>query len=131
VEQLDSKGKEWSFGGQYACSEENVRRNVEIHGEAQCCEFHKGWFSATLAGAKLAGPVRLAYIDCDLAKGTLEVLQSVMPALAPSGVVFSQDFHITPVRRLLLDQETWSSLRVAVPEIIIRTVRMAQLHWMR
>ena len=131
VEKFDSRAhpREWSFGGQYACSEEDVRRNVEAFGEVECCEFHKGWFSATLAGAGLAGPVWLAYIDCDLAKGTFEALQSVVPALVPAGVVLSQDFHITPVRQMLLARDTWQSLRVGTPEITIRSVRMAQLHW--
>lgn len=43
--------------------------------------------------------VNVVYIDCDLAKGTQEVLDSVLPRLR--GVVFSQDYGIGPVRELL------------------------------
>lgn len=133
VESLDDAvhSNEWHFGGQYACPEDIVRMNVMRFGTISVCEFHKGWFSETLARSPVAAPVQLAYIDCDLAKGTLEVLQGVMPSISEDGCILSQDFHITPVRRLLLDPETWSKLGVGMPNITSRSVYMAQLDWRR
>ena len=69
--------------------------------------FHQGWFSDTLARKPLIGPVRVVYIDCDVAKGTSEVLTGVVAQLVPDARVFSQDFRIEPVRALLQDPRTW------------------------
>ncbi|MCC7181514.1 MAG: class I SAM-dependent methyltransferase [Acidobacteria bacterium] len=130
VEPLDAVSTgEWNFGGQYACTEETVRQNVTQFGCIDVCDFHKGWFSQTLASRSIGRPVRLAYVDCDLAKGTLEALSGVMPTLAPDGCVFSQDFHIMPVRKMLLDPSTWATLRVAPPRIKPCSVYMVQLTW--
>ena len=59
----------------------------------------------------------VVFIDCDSAKGTLEVLRGVVPSLARDGVVFSQDFHIAPVRELLLDRRTWERYGCGDPSI--------------
>ncbi len=131
VETLDESlyKSEWRFGGQYACAEDVVRSNVAKFGRPAVCEFHKGWFSETLARFPVTARVRLAYIDCDLAKGTLEALQGVMPSIATDGCILRQDFHIMPVRKLLLDPETWSRFGVETPRITIQSVYMAQFDW--
>lgn len=123
----DDQAKEWDFAGQYASPESRLRDNLDRYGAPEECTVHKGWFSETLAGAPTDGPVRVAYIDCDLGKGTLEVLQSVVPALAEDGCIFSQDFHIEPVRRVLIDPETWRSLGVPSPELRQEGVYLASL----
>lgn len=130
VESLDVSvhPNEWKFGGQYACDEQAVKRTVEQFGRIEVCTFHKGWFSATFA-SPVPAPVRLAYIDCDLAKGTIEVLQGVLPSMVPGGIALSQDFHIAPVREALLDAKTWESLGVSPPDISICSVYMAQMSW--
>lgn len=108
---------EWDFAGQYASPEARLRENLDRYGEPSCCSIHAGWFSETLARRPLRAPVRMAYIDCDLAKGTFEALQGVLPALVPDGVVLSQDYHIDPVRRLLGDPATWERLGAPAPQI--------------
>jgi hypothetical protein len=97
----------YNFSGEYVASEATVRANLERFGAPDVCSVHKGWFAATLAHSPVADPVRVVFIDCDSAKGTQEVLLGVVPALTSDGVVFSQDFHIAPVRELLQDQRTW------------------------
>jgi len=56
------------------------------------------------------GPVCVAYVDCDIAKGTSDALRGIVPSLAPNGLVFSQDFHIGPVRKLLQNPDTWQAM---------------------
>jgi len=112
----EEQSKEWDLAGQYASPESRLMENLEQYGEVDVCSVHPGWFSETLATGPTPFPVRVAYIDCDLGKGTLEVLQGVVPSLASDGVVFSQDFHIAPVRQVLRDPETWRSLGCAAPQ---------------
>ena len=77
------------FAGQYAASQDELMQNLADYGEKSACLVFNGWFSETLARTPLSQPVRLAYIDCDLAKGTREVLQGVLPGLVSDGWLFS------------------------------------------
>ena len=118
VEKVGSESpSDYDFSGQYAATEQIVRGHIEKFGEIQVTQLHKGWFIDTLAKGIPPNPVRLTYIDCDLAKGTMEVLQAVIPSLAADGVVFSQDYHIVSVRHLLHDGRTWQQLGIAPPNI--------------
>lgn len=108
---------EFDFAGSYASSEEAVASNIARYGDITICTLTKGWFADTLARAPLTSPVRTAYIDCDIASGTLEALTGVVPALVQDGQVFSQDFHLAPVRELLEDPATWESLGKSPPAI--------------
>ena len=47
--------------------------------------------------------VRVVLVDCDLGKGTQEVLEAVRPRLSPDARVFTQDFHIPEVRSVIAD----------------------------
>ena len=109
----EEKSRGYDFSGEYAAAKALVMDNVARYGAFGSCSFHQGWFSDTLARKPLAHPVRVVYIDCDVAKGTSEVLTGVVPRLVPDARVFTQDFHIGPVRELLLDPETWRRLGVA------------------
>jgi O-methyltransferase len=119
VEKLsdEDQSHEWEFAGQYASPETRLREHLRRFGAPAVCEIRKGWFSETLARAPFPHPVRVAYIDCDLGKGTLEVLRGVVPSLVDDGWIFSQDYHIEPVRRVLTDPETWRSLGRSAPRI--------------
>ena len=107
----------YDFTGEYAAAEEAVHANVRRFGALEVCETHRGWFADTLAVTPPPGPVRVAYIDCDLAKGTREALEGVVPRLTEDGWVFTQDFHIAPVRELLQDAGTWARLEQSPPTI--------------
>jgi O-methyltransferase len=113
----DAKRTSYDFSGEYAAAESVVRANVHRYGEMGVCAFHKGWFADTLGRDPVAFPIRVVYIDCDVAKGTREVLSGVVPGLVEDGRVFSQDFHIEPVRQLLFDPGTWQGLGVTMPTI--------------
>ena len=114
VEETDQEG--FDYSGEYAAGLEEVRSYVEEFGEIDVCQFFPGWFADTLAGRELP-PVRAVYIDCDLVKGTYEVLQSVLPSLADDGLVFSQDYHIPVVKKHLHDPDWWKGLGRGLPEI--------------
>jgi O-methyltransferase len=119
VERLPAEeaAREWEFGGQYASSEAVLRENLARYGEIGVCMVQKGWFSETLAKYAVPRSVRLAYIDCDLGKGTKEALDGIVPSLADDGWIFSQDFHIEPVRRVLFDATTWDAFGLGTPVI--------------
>jgi len=99
---------EWDFAGQYASPEVDVRSVVARLGAPDVCTFHPGWFADTLATTPVGHPVRMAYVDCDVAKGTVEALQGIVPDLVEDALVYSQDSYIPAVREALLDPATWS-----------------------
>jgi O-methyltransferase len=113
----EEKSKGYDFSGEYAATKALVMDNVARYGAAGSCSFNRGWFAETLARRPLSVPVRVVYIDCDVAKGTFEVLTGVVAQLVSDAHVFSQDFHIAPVRDLLLDEGTWQRLGVDPPTI--------------
>jgi O-methyltransferase len=125
----EAKRSSYDFSGEYAAAKVLVMDNVERYGALGSCSFIQGWFSDTLARKPLTGPVRLVYIDCDVAKGTSEVLTGVVCQLVPDGRVFSQDFHIEPVRELLVDPRTWQSLGVPVPRVEARCGHLAEIQF--
>lgn len=121
VEQLSpaDAAREWAiFQGQYAASEAKVRIAIALYGALEVCTLVKGWFADTLAQG-VGAPVRLAYIDCDLAKGTREALTGIVPALAADAAVLTQDFHIDPVRQQLADPAMWRALGRTTPPVIV------------
>lgn len=114
---LEQKADSYDFSGEYAADQDTVHGNLTKYGDPGICTLIKGWFINTLASAPVPSPVRVAYIDCDLAKGTKEALQGILPSLVSDGSIFSQDYHIPPVLKLLSDADTWSSLGKQTPEI--------------
>jgi O-methyltransferase len=129
VEEITAEEKQLSFdfSGQYASSETVLWENLRRFGEPDVCLVQKGWFAETLAPHPLSVPVRIAYIDCDLAKGTREVLAGVLPALTCDGAIFSQDFHLLPVQRLLSDEATWRPFRIEAARIVRLTQRLVRI----
>lgn len=129
VEDVSNVPGEWDYSGQYASAEGTVRRNIERCGTNAPFTTHPGWFSETLGRTPAPAPIAMAYIDCDIAKGTYEALSGIVRSLAPDGIVFSQDFHITPVSVLLTNPETWARLGVPTPQITRLGRRLAKLTW--
>ncbi len=119
----------YNFTGEYAAAQDEVRNNIQHFGCLQVCTITSGWFKDTLALAPITRPIRLAYIDCDLAKGTNEVLEGIIPGLVQDGVIFTQDYHIRSVRNLLQDHHTWCSLRKPMPEITELCAHLASLQF--
>ena len=113
----EEKAKGTDFSGTYAAAESVVRENIMRYGDVTICHLHKGWFADTLAKGTLPYSVQVAYIDCDLAKGTKEVLTGVVPTLLKNGVIFSQDFHLGTVREIILDKATWIPFGKGIPDV--------------
>jgi O-methyltransferase len=107
----------YDFSFEYSSPESVLRRHLDQYGRPQVCSIHKGWFADTLARRPLRRSVRLGYIDCDADKGTREALAGIVPALAADGWIFSQDFHIAPVRAFLNNPVSWRALGVDMPAI--------------
>ncbi|MGD8414516.1 MAG: TylF/MycF/NovP-related O-methyltransferase [Candidatus Latescibacterota bacterium] len=127
VEATDQEGHD--FTGEYAAELESVKANIERFGELDVCRFFPGWFADTIVEDPVTEPVRAVYIDCDLAKGTNEVLQGVLPALSGDGVIFSQDYHIPAVRKMLEDPETWRGFGKPEPKIEYLCHNLARIYW--
>lgn len=116
-ERTGVEGSGTDFSGSYAATLDAVRSHVERYGEIAICHFHPGWFSDTLEKSPPEFPVRGAYIDCDLVKGTGEALAGIVPALVDDGWIYSQDYHIASVRGLLHSQDLWHRIGRAIPRI--------------
>ena len=112
VEQTDDELS--FFGGWYAAPERLVRENVEKYGCIEVVTFHKGWFKDTFRDPEIHGKIGAVYIDCDLKTGTMEVLDGIKNNLAEDALIFSQDYHIPPIRKLLNDSLYWEGLGLRV-----------------
>jgi hypothetical protein len=104
----------YDYSGEYCASENTVRKNIRQYGQAEACMIHKGWFCDTLATGPVSSRIKVAFIDCDLAKGTKEALMGIVPSLVDDGCIFSQDYHIISVQKLLNNQYTWGCLNAKV-----------------
>jgi O-methyltransferase len=99
----DVQEGELDFRGSYASPLRVAQANVQRFGNIDICTFHPGWFEETVAVAPPEGAIACVYIDCDLARGTREVLGGVAPGLTEDALVFTQDYHIPAVREMLGD----------------------------
>ncbi len=115
VESIQEGG--YDFSGEYSASEKEVKKNLHQYGVEEVCVLHKGWFSESLRPDCVNSPIWAVYVDCDLAKGTEEVLEGVLPWLVNGGAIFTQDYHILSVKRLLNNPATWRKFGIAQPTI--------------
>jgi len=116
VEFGDPNSDQKHFYGQYNSTEAVVKANISKFGCLAVCEFKKGWFKDSFLNFSMN--VRVVYIDCDLVKGTFEVLNGIVRNLSKDSEVFTQDYHILPIRAALSNEEMWRSIAISkVPEI--------------
>ena len=119
--------KEWGYA--YGTEETVVRNNIAKYGIPEICFFHSGWFKDTLRERPPAFPIRMAYIDCDVPTGTLEVLSGILPALVEDAVIYTQDYHLPEVRSLLQNEKTWTDLGTKTPTIEPVIRNLARITW--
>lgn len=117
----------FNFSGTYASPEAVLRRNLLKYGAASNCQIHKGWFSDTMKSIPYR--TKVAFIDCDLARSTLDALNGIVPSLSQDGSVFSQDFHILPVREVLRAEVTWTRFGRGIPEIEYQVRNLVKISW--
>ena len=93
--------------GDYAGSLEEVRAVIARHGEIECCEFVRGFFSDTL---KLRPPQEryaLIFEDADLVESVADVLRFAWPRLADGGLFFCHEARDLEVVKLFFDDVYW------------------------
>jgi len=115
VEFGDPSVAEAFFYGTYVGEEKTVQNNIKKYGDISVCEFHKGWFIDTFQNFNTT--TKVVYIDCDLKKGTLEVITAVKPYLLNGGKIYTQDYHISSIKEALNDKSTWEKLNILPPII--------------
>ena len=115
VEYGDPSVSEAYFYGTYVGEEEVVKNNIKKYGDISVCEFHKGWFIDTFKD--FAMPAKVVYIDCDLRKGTLEVIEATKPYMIKGGKIYTQDYHIPSIKEALNDKSTWEKLNIIPPVV--------------
>jgi len=105
------------FYGEYVGPIEVVKGNIKKYGDISICSFHKGWFENTFKDYNTL--TKFVYIDCDLSKGTIDVLSGVLNNLDKTEkcTIYTQDYHILTVKETLDSDETWKKLGVGKPSI--------------
>lgn len=101
--------------GQYCCSIDAVKKNIEMYGKPQDVKYVKGFFSYSLKTFKDTSKIAYAFIDVDLCKSLEECLDFVLPKLQVGGILFSheaKDPDYPPVFKAygLLDSEKFEAV---------------------
>lgn len=105
--------------------QDRLTQHLKKFGEYSVCSIHPGWFADTVHN--LDYKIGILYIDCDLRKGTEEVLEGALPVFAPDGIIFSHDFFFPAVVDLLESGDTWTNLGMPQPRIARLSHNMASL----
>jgi tetratricopeptide (TPR) repeat protein len=79
--------------GQYACSYEQVAKNVQLAARPRI-RLVKGYFEQSLHGAaaQVAGKIAYARIDCDIYEPALDCLRYLAPRLADGAILVFDDW---------------------------------------
>lgn len=94
-----------------------VRRVLAQWGAPAVVTLHKGWFAETLP-QQAPATVDVVILDVDLVASTRTCLTHLFPRLAPEGILFSQDGHLTGVVELLAQRDFWRrEVGVEMPHI--------------
>jgi Macrocin-O-methyltransferase (TylF) len=94
---------EYDFTGEYQASPTTLQANLARLGRPEVVTVVEGWFEDTLGAGRVPDTIHTVLVDCDLGKGTREVLDATRPHLTPDARVFTQDFHIPEVRTAIAD----------------------------
>jgi O-methyltransferase len=91
--------------GTYRGNLEEVRKNIVRFGAIEVCQFIKGWFADTMVDFK--EPIRVLFLDVDLAASTQTCLKYLYPNLVPGGMLYSHDGHIKAVMEVYNCEKFW------------------------
>lgn len=91
-------------GSYYGCLRE-VKKNIQLFGEYDRCQFVKGLFEKTMPMFK--GDISAMFVDVDLISSTKSVLKYLYPKLSKGGIYVSHDGHLTFVVDLYKDRSFW------------------------
>jgi O-methyltransferase len=103
--------------GQYCCSLDTVKKNVQFYGNEKNVSFVKGFFSESLPSYEEIEKISYCFVDVDLCKSLEECLDFILPRLQKNGILFSheaKDPDYEPVFQKygLLNKENYESFGV-------------------
>lgn len=85
---------------------DEVRRNIEQHGEIDVCEFRRGWFDQTLPDH--TEPVVFAYLDVDYQDSLHTCVLHLWPHLTARGWVFIDEYVRLDFCALFFSEQWWA-----------------------
>ncbi len=92
--------------GQYGATIDQVRANIERHGNYDVCQLVKGFFNESLKG--LSGvPTAFVFSDADLVSSTRDVVRFIWPNLAEGGRIYTHDANLPELVRGITDGKWW------------------------
>jgi hypothetical protein len=101
----------------YAGSLEEVRNNVEKHGEISVCEFVKGFFENTLPNFK-ERPAAI-FMDVDYIESARTVIKHLWPKLRAGGYLFSHEALVADFIKGLSNSKWWQKELGHDPPLIL------------
>jgi O-methyltransferase len=100
-------GRDSGFSaGQYGATIDQVRANIERHGNYKVCHLVKGFFNESLT-ALTSVPTAFVFSDADLVSSTRDVIKFMWPNLAEGGRLYTHDANIPELVRGITDGRWW------------------------
>jgi O-methyltransferase len=95
----------FSFGG-YAATADQVRTNIERHGDFGVCHLVEGFFDESLK-ALTSIPTAFVFSDADLVSSTRGVVRFLWPTLVEGGRLYTHDANLPDLVRAITDGKWW------------------------
>jgi O-methyltransferase len=92
--------------GLYGATIDQVRANIERHGNFEVCRLVKGFFNESLQ-ALTGVPVAFVFSDADLVSSTRDVVRFIWPNLAVGGRLYTHDANLPGLVRGITDGKWW------------------------
>lgn len=90
------------FGGTLA----EVKGNVQRYGDISVCDFHPGWFEATLADHD--STIVMMFLDVDFYDSLNDCLINLWPHLVKRGFLFLDEYRNLPYCAVFFSEKYWS-----------------------
>ena len=94
------------FPGLFGGTLEEVKRNVQRHGDISVCEFIPGWFADTLPNHH--GSIVMMFLDVDFHDSLNDCLIHLWPHLVKRGVLFLDEYRNLPYCAVFFSERFWS-----------------------
>lgn len=119
----------WKFRvGQYACSFEQVKKNLKSKGAfGENTHLIKGFYSDTLKDSKILSnynfrPARVVLVDCDLYESAKEVLDFIYPFLQKGTIILFDDWNCFEARDDKGERRAMAELLEKYPSLKLRNI---------
>ena len=104
-----TEGDRWAGAlgtGAFHGALEEVRHNIEAHGEIDVCEFRQGWFAQPLPDH--TEPIVFAYLDVDYQDSLHDCVLHLWPFLTSRGWVFIDEYLRLDFCALFFSEQWWA-----------------------